>query len=174
MEVTGKVQPVPGQGLTAGMILNSAMGPHGAHLLVLVDEADRAANSIFDIVSTQRGTNLGGETVRDRITMTGEEIEALYKEYQKQEPKGSFLDQPEKMRWCENCQRVLEEVIWPYTGDSVEAWNPETKQYERANDRGNEAAPGGEVCPECYGEAVLAEPEAIEDWELQTKQGASP
>ena len=153
--------------------MTSALEPHGAFQLVLIDKADNPRNSIFTVGSNHSGTCLIG-TVRDRVTMTGEEIEALYDEYKKQEPMGSFLDEPEKMRWCENCQRVLEEVIWPYTGDSVEAWNPETKQYERANDRGNEAAPGGEVCPECYGEAVLAEPEAIEDWELQTKQGASP
>lgn len=168
-----KDEAVPGQGLTAGVILTSALDPHGAFQLVLIDKADFIHNSIFLVVSNQTGTNLGGETVRDRVTMTGEEIEALYREYQKQEPKETYLEEPERLRWCENCQRVLEDVVWPYTGDAFETWNPETRKYEHGKDGGYELGPGGECCPDCHGEAVFAEPEVIEAWEAEKKRKLS-
>ena len=85
------------------------------------------------------------------------------------EPKDTYLEDPEQLRWCENCQKVLEEVVWPYTGDAVEAWNPETGRYEHGKDGGYELADHGECCPECHGEAVLAEPEEISLWEQARK-----
>jgi hypothetical protein len=177
MDEAKKCKAIPGQGLAAGEILTSALGPHGAFQLVLVDRADRSTNNIFEIVSNQRGTNLGGDTVRDRVAMTGEEIEALWEEYQKlkigTELKGSYLDEETGLRWCENCEKVLEEVLVPWDVDRLEVWNGARGQYEHKGEERDEPAPGGPVCPDCFGEAVFAEAEDIEKWEQEKKKAAA-
>jgi predicted RNA-binding Zn-ribbon protein involved in translation (DUF1610 family) len=85
------------------------------------------------------------------------------------EPKGTYLEEPERLRWCESCGKVLDEVVYPYHGDMIEAWNPAFGQYEHGKDNGYEIDDSGEICPDCGSEVTIAEPEAIALWEQARK-----